>query len=144
MDGPLLSRYVDRMEEGPNIWDQWQELLHSETPDLLQILRLGAQFQAYFSTIESETLQAARTAGMTWAQLGEALGTSRQAVWQRATTWDASRHKQRTATGRARHGEEILADFHKAQEGWADRRDQAASAMFDSPPGSMTFRKRSS
>jgi hypothetical protein len=132
------------MEEGPNIWDQWQELLHSENPDLLEILRLGAQFQAYFSTIESETLQAARTAGMTWAQLGEALGTSRQAVWQRATTWDASRYKQRAATGRARPGEEILANFRKAQEDWADRRDQAASAMFDSPPGSVTFRKRSS
>ena len=116
------------------------ELLHSETPDLLQILRLGAQFQAYFSTIESETLQAARAAGMTWAQLGETLGTSRQAVWQRATTWDASRDEQRTATGRARHGE----DFRKAQEGWADRRDQAASAMFDSPPGSVTLQKRPS
>jgi hypothetical protein len=128
------------MEEGPNAWDGWQELLHSENPDLLEILRLGAQFQAYFSTIESETLQAARTAGMTWAQLGEALGTSRQAVWQRATTWDASRHKQRSA-GRAHLGEEILADFRKAQEGWADRRDKAASAMFDSSPGSVTFRK---
>ncbi len=45
------------------MWDEWQVLIHSDNPDLLEILKLGAQFQAYFSTIESETLQAARTGG---------------------------------------------------------------------------------
>jgi hypothetical protein len=115
------------------MWDQWLELIRSDTPDLLEILKLGAQFQAYFSTIESETLQAARTAGMTWAQLGDALGTSRQAVWQRATTWDASRRRERS-TNRSRPGDGRLANLKKAQEDWAQRRDQAASAMFDGAP----------
>jgi hypothetical protein len=115
------------------MWDEWQNLIHSENPDLLEILKLGAQFQAYFSTIESETLQAARKSGMTWTQLGDALGTSRQAVWQRATTWDASRRRDRSAD-RSRPGEERLADLKKAQEDWARRRDQVASAMFDRAP----------
>jgi hypothetical protein len=115
------------------MWDEWLELIHSDNPDLLEILRLGAQFQAYFSTIESETLKAARAAGMTWAQLGDALGTSRQAVWQRATTWDASRRGHRPSD-RSRPGDGKFANLKKAQEDWAQRRDQAASAMFDEAP----------
>jgi hypothetical protein len=127
VDGGTLSRYIDKMPDRSNMWDEWLELIHSDNPDLLEILKLGAQFQAYFSTIESETLQAARTAGMTWAQLGDAVGTSRQAVWQRATTWDASRRRDRPTDRK-------LANLKKAQEGWAQRRDQAASAMFDGAP----------
>ena len=61
VDGGTLSRYIDRMPDRSNMWDEWLELIHSDNPDLLEILKLGAQFQAYFSTIESETLQAART-----------------------------------------------------------------------------------
>jgi hypothetical protein len=116
-----------------DVWEEWQELIHSENPDLLEILKLGAQFQAYFSTVESEALQAARTAGMTWAQLGEALGTSRQAVWQRATTWDASRRRVDRAD-RFRSGGGKYDNLRKAQEDWAERRDQAAAAMFDGRP----------
>ncbi len=115
------------------MWDAWQELIHSENPDLLEILKLGARFQAYFSTIESETLQAAREAGVTWAQLGDALGTSRQAVWQRATTWDTSRRRDRS-TRRSRPGGDRLDNLKQAQEDWARRRDQVASAMFDRAP----------
>jgi hypothetical protein len=118
------------VDEGSSIWDEWQGLLQSESPDLLEILKLGAQFQAYFSTIESETLQVARAAGMTWAQLGEALGTSRQAVWQRATSWDSSRRKAGRAD-RSRLSDERFAGLRKAHEDWAKRRDQVAAAMFD-------------
>ncbi len=125
------------MTEGSGIWEEWQELLHSQEPDLMEILRLGAQFQAYFSTIESETLKAARAAGVTWAELGAALGTSRQAVWQRATTWDATRHKHRSAH-RPLPGEERLANL---QREWADKRDKAAAAMFDGPPESPKPRR---
>lgn len=133
MDEPPVSRYIDKMPDRSNMWDEWLELIHSEDPDLLEILKLGAQFQAYFSTIEGETLQAARRAGMTWAQLGEALGTSRQAVWQRATTWDASRRRE-GSPDRSRPNQERLANLKKAQEDWAHRRDQVASAMFDRAP----------
>ncbi len=114
-------------------WERWQELIQAEEPDPLAILRLGAQFQAYFSTVESEALQAARAAGLTWAQLGEALGTSRQAVWQRATTWDAARRKDRPSE-RRRSGEKSHDTLRRAQEDWAVRTDQLAAAMFDRTP----------
>ncbi len=132
MDGPTLSMYLDGVSEPPDSWGQWQELIHSDQPDLLAILKLGAQFQAYFATVESEALQAARMAGLTWAQLGEALGTSRQAVWQRATTWDSSGRHGGTAD-RSRPDGGRLANLQKAQEDWARRRDQAAATMFDGP-----------
>jgi hypothetical protein len=121
------------MENGSNLWNEWQELLQAENPDLLRILMLGAQFQAYFATIENETLQAARAAGVTWDQLGNALGTSRQAVWQRATTWDPSRGKARPRAG-SRVRDERLTHLRRAQEVWAEKRDKAAAAMFDGLP----------
>jgi hypothetical protein len=121
------------MENGSNLWNEWQELLQAENPDLLRILTLGAQFQAYFATIENETLQAARAAGVTWDQLGNALGTSRQAVWQRATTWDPSRGNARPRAG-SRVSDERLAHLRRAQEVWAEKRDTAAAAMFDGLP----------
>jgi hypothetical protein len=121
------------MAEQADSWARWQELIHAEEPDPLAILRLGAQFQAYFSTVERQALQAARADGMTWAQLGEALGTSRQAVWQRATTWDAGR-RTGGASSRRYSDEETHATLQRAREDWAVRTDQAAAAMFDGPP----------
>ncbi len=118
------------MADQADSWGRWQELIHAEEPDPLAILRLGAQFQAYFSTVESEALQAARAVGMTWAQLGEALGTSRQAVWQRATTWDAARRMDRPSEP-GRSGEKIHDTLRRAQDDWAMRTDQLAAAMFD-------------
>jgi hypothetical protein len=121
------------MTQQADSWGHWQELIHAEDPDPLAILRLGAQFQAYFSTVESEALQAARAAGVTWAQLGEALGTSRQAVWQRATTWDAARRLERPSE-RGPSGEKSHDTLRRAQEDWAVRTDQLAAAMFDGTP----------
>jgi hypothetical protein len=133
MDTTILSRYVDKMAKQADSWDQWQELIHAENPDPLAILKLGAQFQAYFSTVEGEALQAARAAGMTWAQLGEAVGTSRQAVWQRATTWDGARRRHGTSAP-SRSREETNANLRRAQEDWAVRTERAAAAMFDGSP----------
>jgi hypothetical protein len=133
IDMAMASRYIDIMAMQEDSWGRWQELIHADDPDPLAILRLGAQFQAYFSTVEREALQAARGDGMTWAQLGEALGTSRQAVWQRATTWDAGRRTGRPASGRY-SDEETHATLQRAREDWAVRTDRAAAAMFDGPP----------
>jgi hypothetical protein len=129
----MMSRYIDTMAMQEDSWGRWQELIHADDPDPLAILRLGAQFQAYFSTVEREALQAARADGMTWAQLGEALGTSRQAVWQRATTWDVARRMDRPSE-RAHWGEKSHDALRKAREDWAVRTDQLAAAMFDGTP----------
>ena len=103
------------MEERSSIWDQWQELLHSENPDLVAILKLGAQFQAYFSSIESETLQVARMAGLTWEQLGDALGNQPSSsvatsdelgrITSQSPSRGSGRQRQRTREGTARLGQ---------------------------------------
>jgi hypothetical protein len=136
----ILSRILDRMDGDLNIWEEWDALLNAENPDLLGILKLGAQLQAYFATVERETLKVARATGLTWAQLGEALGTSRQAVWQRATTPDAVPRKPRSGP----HpflDDDTYANLRKAREEMAVRRDQVAGEMFDSPRGSKLVRK---
>ena len=129
------------MDDGDqSIWERWQGLLSAENPDLLAILKLGAQLQAYFAAVKRETLQVARTTGLTWAQLGEALGTSRQAVWQRATSRDAVSRKPRSGP----HpflDEDQYAKLRSAMEEMAARRDQMAGEMFDLPRGSRVVRK---
>jgi hypothetical protein len=119
------------MDEERTVWEEWEALLSAETPDLLGILKLGAQLQAYFATIERETLKVARATGLTWAQLGDALGTSRQAVWQRATTPNAVPSKHRSGPNPLLDDEKY-ARLRKLREELAARTDRVAGEMFDS------------
>ena len=129
------------MADDPSVWGQWQALLGAENPDLLKILKLGAQLQAYFAAVERETLKVARATGVTWAQLGEALGTSRQAVWQRATSPSARTPGTRSGS-LSSLDEDHYERLRKAMEDVAARGDQIAAEMFDVPRGSRVVRKR--
>ncbi|MHB1447305.1 MAG: hypothetical protein ACYCZV_16865 [Acidimicrobiales bacterium] len=66
-----------------NPWEEWRELLASETTEPLDVLGALARFQRYFAAIEVEAIKAARARDDTWDEIGRALGTTRQAVWQR-------------------------------------------------------------
>jgi hypothetical protein len=127
----ILSRILDKMDEERTVWEEWEALLSAETPDLLGILKLGARLQAYFATIERETLKVARATGLTWAQLGDALGTSRQAVWQRATTPNAVPPEHRSGPNPLLDDEKY-ARLRKLREELAARTDRVAGEMFDS------------
>jgi len=128
------------MDRDQNVWEEWDALLSAENPDVLAILKLGAQLQAYFAAVERETLKVARARGLTWAQLGEALGTSRQAVWQRATTPDAVPRKRRSEPNPFLDDEKY-ANLRKAREELVARRDRIAGEMFDSPRGAKLTRQ---
>jgi hypothetical protein len=140
LTGATLSRILDRVDQERNIWDEWEALLSAENPDLLGILKLGAQLQAYFAAVERETLKVARATGLTWAQLGAALGTSRQAVWQRATTPDAVPPKHRSGPNPLLDDEKY-ATHRKMREELAARRDRVAGEMFDSRRGAKLVRQ---
>ena len=72
-------------------WDEWDELLAQPDPDPLDVVRLAAQYQRYLDAIMARAVPAARSAGSTWEQIGRAIGTTRQAVWQRyRTAWKRS------------------------------------------------------
>jgi hypothetical protein len=128
------------MDRERNIWDEWEALLSAESPDLLGILKLGAQLQAYFAAVERETLKVARATGLTWAQLGDALGTSRQAVWQRATTPGAVPAKRRSGPNPLLDDEKYTR-LQKRTEELAARRDRVAGEMFDSRRSSKVVRQ---
>ena len=64
-------------------WDEWDRLLAEPTPDPLAVIRLAAQYQRYLDAVQMKAVPAARARGHTWEEIGEAIGTSRQAVWQR-------------------------------------------------------------
>lgn len=64
-------------------WSEWDELLAQPEPDPMEVIRLAAQYQRYLDAIQTKAVPAARDAGHTWEEIGKALGTSRQAVWQK-------------------------------------------------------------
>jgi hypothetical protein len=64
-------------------WDDWDALLAQPEPDPLEVLKLASQYQRYLDAIQMKAVPAARAEGHTWDEIGKAIGTSRQAVWQR-------------------------------------------------------------
>jgi hypothetical protein len=64
-------------------WTTWEALRTNLDPDPIEILQNVAHFQKYFSAIERQAIRAARAQGHTWAEIGSALGKTRQAIWQR-------------------------------------------------------------
>jgi hypothetical protein len=72
-------------------WDAWVELLHAPDPDAIEILRCAAKFQRYFQAVEDAAVKAARRDRASWEQIGQALGVTRQAAWEKYATSD---HKQ--------------------------------------------------
>src|ERR1700728_1547133 len=102
LDAGLASRYLYKVAGG-DLWAEWESLLDARSPDLLAILRVGAQLQAYLAAVEREALKAPRGSGLTWEQLGDALGTTRQAVWQRATSWRDTPPASSTARTKESH-----------------------------------------
>jgi hypothetical protein len=66
-------------------------LVHSRAANPLEVLDAASQFQRYFDVVQGAAVRAARGAGSTWDEIGQALGVSRQAAWERFAT---SEHEQ--------------------------------------------------
>ena len=49
------------------------------------MLRVAAAFSRYFDAAQKEAISFARSAGLSWEQIADSLGQSRQALWQRAS-----------------------------------------------------------
>lgn len=64
-------------------WRSWSELVKRPDAEPIEVLRAAARFQDYFGAVEREAIKAARARGRTWEEIGQAVGRSRQAVWQR-------------------------------------------------------------
>src|SRR5881396_1828660 len=67
-------------------WEEWETLIATKDVDPLDVLGAAARYQRYFVAIEREAIRSARAMGRTWEEIANALGRSRQAVWERFRT----------------------------------------------------------
>jgi hypothetical protein len=84
-----------------SFWESWERVRDSADPDPLEVLRVAAAFGRYFEAAQKEAISFARSAGLSWEQIAESLGQSRQALWQRASR-DASLQAMLTASVKRR------------------------------------------
>ena len=66
-----------------DVWRDWERLRRSEDPDPVEVARIAGDLVQYFSALQAQAVAAAQEQGRSWADIGEAIGTSRQAAWQR-------------------------------------------------------------
>lgn len=66
------------------VWAAWERIRTAPEPDPLEVLRVAVTYVRYFNAVEDEAIAVARKLGKTWDEIADALGQSRQAVWQRA------------------------------------------------------------
>jgi hypothetical protein len=86
-----LSRHPDIMSKDLSAWEAWDQLIHRRDANPLEVLRGASQFQRYFDAVQGAAAKAARGEGSTWDEIGQALGVTRQAAWERFAT---SEHEQ--------------------------------------------------
>jgi hypothetical protein len=64
-------------------WERWKRLITDPSTQPLDVIRASGEYQSYFSRVEREAIKAARAKCISWERIGDALGTTRQAAWQR-------------------------------------------------------------
>ncbi len=64
-------------------WDQWEDVIRRPDPDPLEVLRAAGMYQRYLFEVQDKAVKAARAQGHTWEEIAQAVGTTRQAAWQR-------------------------------------------------------------
>jgi hypothetical protein len=92
---------VATVKRSESFWESWERIRASADPDPLEVLRVAAAFGRYFEAAQKEAISFARAAGMSWEQIAESIGQSRQALWQRASR-DASLQAMMAASAKGR------------------------------------------
>ena len=64
-------------------WDEWDQLIAGGDPDPIDVLRVAGKYQRYLFEIQDRAVKAARAQGRSWEEIAQAVGTTRQAAWQR-------------------------------------------------------------
>ena len=85
----MLTEHVESfnvvtVKPSESFWEAWDRIRASSDPDPLEVLRVATAFCRYFEAAQKEAISFARSSGLTWEQIAESLGQSRQAIWQRA------------------------------------------------------------
>ncbi|MBV8463771.1 MAG: hypothetical protein JO368_10780 [Acidimicrobiales bacterium] len=64
------------------IWSTWRTLMEGAL-DPIEVLRVAARYERYFEEVQRQATAVAQAEGRSWQEIGEAVGISRQAAWQR-------------------------------------------------------------
>ena len=89
------------MPASESFWHAWERIRATDDPDPLEVLRVAAACGRYFEAAQKEAISCARRAGLSWEQIADSLGQSRQALWQRANR-DASLQAMLVASAKGR------------------------------------------
>jgi hypothetical protein len=71
------------MADRRGAWDEWERVIRAADPDPMAVIRLAGTYQRYLFEVQDKAVRAARSQGRTWEEIGDAVGTTRQAAWQR-------------------------------------------------------------
>ncbi|WP_051764346.1 hypothetical protein [Streptomyces sp. NRRL F-5135] len=102
-------------EDGLRLDQDVSALTREETLELLALSELIARKAAYGRQL---SVRSARAAGASWARIGAALGTSKQAAWEAHTRWIEEQRRQHLRTGSI---------------GWDETDEAAARALAGDP-----------
>jgi hypothetical protein len=91
-------------------WEEFDAVLHDPETTPVDVLRAVGTYLRYLSAIEEEAVRAARRTGATWEDIGEAIGVTRQAAWQRLRHLEEAVHAD--AEERERFLTRVLATFY--------------------------------
>jgi hypothetical protein len=61
----------------------WDKIAQDPDPDPIEVVRTAGMYQRYFAAVQDRAARLARKRGVTWEEIGQAAGTTRQAAWQR-------------------------------------------------------------
>ena len=87
----MLTEHVESfnvvtMKPSESFWEAWERIRASSDPIRLKCFGLQQPSAATSRRLKKEAILFARSSGLTWEQIAESLGKSRQAIWQRGKT----------------------------------------------------------
>lgn len=68
---------------GVGNWAAWEEVTSKDDIEPLDVLKVAAMYERYFQRVQAEAVKAARSAGSSWQEIADMVGTTRQTAWQK-------------------------------------------------------------
>lgn len=72
-------------------WAAWEEVTSKTDVEPLDVLKVAAMYERYFQKVQVEAVKAARSAGSSWQEIADAVGTTKQTAWQK---WRSPREQE--------------------------------------------------
>ena len=64
-------------------WAAWEEVTSRDDVEPLEVLKVAAMYERYFQKVQAEAVKVARSAGSSWQEIADTVGTSKQTAWKK-------------------------------------------------------------